>query len=236
MTLDHRPDSAIERRWYGSWLDPLGISHRAIARAVARSREYACGQLLDVGCGKKPYRHVLADRVSSYIGIEMPNTQSHSGVVDVYGSACALPFENQVFDSVLCTEVLEHVPEPKHLLSEVKRVLKPQRYLILTAPLTWGPHEVPHDFYRYTEFGLRYLAEQVGFVVEKVEPTSGHWQTLGQRASAFVYYHHGWRKSRITTAPVVAICTMIQLFFSVLDWVYRHEGDTLDYLLIARRV
>jgi SAM-dependent methyltransferase len=236
MTLDHRADVTLKHRLYGSWVDPLGISHRTIARAIERSREYASGRLLDLGCGKKPYLYILAPCVASYIGIEMPNTQSLSSVVDVYASALEIPFKENSFDSILCTEVLEHVPEPKELLRQVKRVLKPNGYLILTAPLTWGPHEVPRDYYRYTEYGLRYLAEQVGFVVEKVERTSGHWQTLGQRASAFVYYHHGWRKPTIIRAPIILLCTVIQLFFSFVDWIYHHQGDTLEYLMIARKV
>src|SRR5574337_185559 len=96
----------FRRRLYGSWIDPLGISHRAIARAMERSREYACGKLLDIGCGNKPYQDTFRARVSSYIGIEMPNTQSNSTVVDVYASALRLPFAADAFDTVLCNEVL----------------------------------------------------------------------------------------------------------------------------------
>ncbi len=157
-----------KRRLYGSYLDPLGISHRTIARAMERSRDYARGRLLDIGCGNKPYLEKFQSRVSCYIGVEMPGTPSNSTVVDAYASALALPFASNSFDTVLSNEVLEHVPEPKRLLEEAHRVLKPQGYLILTAPLTWGPHEAPYDFYRYTEFGLRYLSEQAGFSVEKI--------------------------------------------------------------------
>lgn len=225
-----------KRRLYGSFLDPLGISHRTITRAMEHSREYARGRLLDIGCGNKPYAEKFQARVASYIGIEMPRTQSNSAVVDAYASALTLPFAANAFDTVLCNEVLEHVPEPKRLLEEAYRVLKPQGYLILTAPLTWGPHEVPYDFYRYTEFGLRYLSEQVGFVVERIERTSGLWATFGQRAGAFVYYHHGWKRNIVFKGVAVAVSAVIQIFFSTIDWAYRHQGDTLDHLLIARKV
>jgi SAM-dependent methyltransferase len=224
-----------KRRLYGSYLDPLGISHRTIARAMERSREYARGRMLDIGCGNKPYAEKFAGRVSSYIGVEMPGTQSNSSVIDAYASALALPFAANVFDTVLTNEVLEHVPEPKRLLEEAHRVLKPQGCLILTAPLTWGPHEVPNDFYRYTEFGLRYLSQQVGFTVERIERTTGLWATFGQRAGAFVYYHHGWKRNIVFKAVSVAVSAVIQIFFSAIDWVYRHQGDTLDHWMIARK-
>jgi SAM-dependent methyltransferase len=224
-----------KRRLYGSYLDPLGIAHRTIARAMERSREFARGNLLDIGCGNKPYLEQFQSRVSSYIGIEMPGTQSNSEVVDAYASALALPFASNSFDTVLTNEVLEHVPEPQRLLEEAYRVLKPQGYLILTAALTWGPHEVPHDFYRYTEFGLRYLAAQAGFAVEKIERTTGLWATFGQRASAFVYYHHGWKRNAMFKASAVAVSMVLQMIFSAIDWAYRHQGDTLDHLMIARK-
>lgn len=227
---------SLKRRLYGSYLDPLGISHRSIARAMERSREYARGRLLDVGCGNKPYAEKFAERVSRYIGIEMPGTQSTRPVVDVYASALALPFPANAFDTVLTNEVLEHVPEPKRLLEEAYRVLKPEGFLILTAPLTWGPHEVPYDFYRYTEFGLRYLSEQVGFSVQRIERTTGLWATFGQRAGAFVYYHHGWKRNVVFKALAVAISAAIQILFSVIDWAYGHQGDTLDHWMIAQKM
>lgn len=235
MTLNHRPDAVLKQRLYGSWLDPLGIAHRTIGRALDGAVDHARGRLLDVGCGKKPYWIKFRGRVCSYIGIEMPDSQSGSTVVDVYGSALALPFNSEEFETVLCVEVLEHVAEPSQLLDEVWRVLKPQGCLILTAPLTWGPHEVPNDFFRYTEFGLRHLAEKAGFVVERTQRTSGLWATIGQRASAFVYYHHGWKRPLLIKAPVVAICAIVQLLFSSVDAIYRHAGDTLDHLMIARK-
>ncbi len=222
-------------RWYGSRLDPLGISHRTLLRAMRFAREHARGALLDIGCGIKPYHDIFQDRVTRYVGIEMPGTLSASAVVDVYASALRLPFASAAFDTVLCNEVLEHVPEPSQLLREAARTLAPGGCLILTAPMTWGLHEEPHDYFRYTPHGLRYLAEQAGLHVEHLAPTTGLWATMGQRLSSMIYYVHGKPAFVVWKGIVVLFCAALQLGAQFLDRLYQQRGDTLDNLLIARK-
>jgi len=118
------------------------------------------------------------DVVEEYIGLDLPpyiSANKSKNQADVYGSALNLPFKSESFDTVLSTQVLEHVPEPKKMLEEVYRVLKNGGCLILTAPMIWGLHEIPNDYYRYTEYGLRYLAESIGFKVVYIGTQTGFW-------------------------------------------------------------
>src|SRR5262249_35442045 len=146
--------------------NPLGVANWLIRENMRANANHISGRVLDVGCGLKPYAELFA--TDAYVGIELRPTRE--GIVDVLASALHLPFLDGAFDAVVSNQVLEHVPEPSQMLSEAFRVLRPGGYLLLTTPQTWGLHHVPHDYYRYTPFGLRYLAEKNGFQVAKVYP------------------------------------------------------------------
>ena len=63
---------------------------------------------------------------------------------------------------MVCTQVLEHVPDPGAALSEFLRVLRPGGRVAISTPLTWFLHETPHDYYRYTSYGLTHLSTRPG--------------------------------------------------------------------------
>jgi len=122
-----------------SILEPDKIEKQSILTSLLKAKVYAKGILLDLGCGGKPYEIIFSDIVEEYIGIDLPPTKTSNKQIkkpDVYGSALKLPFKSESFDTILCTQVLEHVPEPKKLLEEAFRVLKGDGYLIMTAPMT----------------------------------------------------------------------------------------------------
>ncbi len=76
---------------------------------------------------------------------------------DVYADGAHLPFRDATFDVVVCLEVIEHVRHPESLVAEVERVLRPGARLWLSVPFLYPIHDAPHDFRRYTEYGLRQL-------------------------------------------------------------------------------
>jgi len=99
-----------------------------------------------------------------------------------------IPVDSDRYDAVLCSQVLEHIPEPLRVLTELRRVLKPGGQLWLTAPLFYEEHEKPYDFFRYTQFGLRHLLEAAGFEVDSVEPLEGYFATLSYQAKTVRAY------------------------------------------------
>lgn len=114
------------------------------------------GDLLDVGCGEMPYRRLLPPSVR-YTGIDVPQASAFSmaGNAEVVPfDGAYIPFPDASFDTVLCTEVLEHAPEPAALIAEMERVLKPGGTLIATVPFSARVHYAPYDFHRLSRYAL----------------------------------------------------------------------------------
>lgn len=64
---------------------------------------------------------------------------------------------DQSFDCIFCSGVLEHVDEFQSAISEITRILKKRCVLLLGLPFRQGIHMRPHDFWRFSEFGIRHL-------------------------------------------------------------------------------
>jgi SAM-dependent methyltransferase len=216
-----------------TWLDPFHIVHATLERGLARHQAQVRGRVLDIGCGTKPYRR-LFPAATRYVGTETNRTFTPGGEADVTALGEALPFRTGAFDGVVCTEVLEHVPEPGDFLREVFRVVTPGGVLLLTTPQTWGLHEEPYDFYRYTKYGLAYLFRKAGFEIVEISPTTGTLGTVGQRLSSFFYYGLGGRTRALKPFAVV-ICAGIQLAFAAADRLAGRHGDTINWIALARR-
>lgn len=219
-----------------SYLSPYKIENQSILDAVVKAKKYACGNILDMGCGNKPY--ALIFREEKYIGIDLPVSESankEEKKADVHGSVLELPFKSNSFDTVISLQVLEHVPEPKKMLKEAHRVLKNGGHLILTAPMTWGLHEIPHDYYRYTRYGLKYLAESLEFELVYIEERCGFWGMIGQRLSSWSYHWRGTPGSIFGDMIKRSSCAVIQAFFLSLDRLDRQEGDTLGYIMVVKK-
>ncbi len=123
------------------------LTRERLVKFVAKHRNK--GLTLDIGCARAPYLEYFPNRIGFDI---KPGPR-----VDVVGDAHNLPFENEKFDNILCTEVLEHLHSPELAISEMRRVLKKGGALILSTRFIFSIHDVPNDFYRYTKYGLRYL-------------------------------------------------------------------------------
>jgi SAM-dependent methyltransferase len=124
---------------------------------------------LDIGCANSPYSSFFPNRV----GLD----EREGPGVDVAGDAHALPFPDDSFDQILCTEVLEHLHTPQLAINEMHRVLKPGGTLILTTRFVFPLHDVPGDFFRYTKYGLRYLLRD--WNVESVQEETRTMEALG---------------------------------------------------------
>ena len=151
------------------------LSTRWLLHSLEETRPYAGGRLLDVGCGTKPYREFFG--ADEHVGIDWGNSL-HRLDAEHIGSAEELPFPDDSFDTVLCTEVIEHLRHPARAVGEMARVLKPGGHLILTAPFIHGLHEVPHDYFRFTGFGLCSLVEDVNLSVVLLKTRGGRFTVL----------------------------------------------------------
>ncbi len=186
------------------------------------------GNLLDLGCGNSPYRPLLTN-ISHYVPYDLTTTFSNPNVV---GLAQHLPFHTGSFDSVLCTQVLEHVSEPWSVLKEICRVMRPGGQLLLSAPQAWRLHEEPLDFYRYTKYGLYYLLEEAGLQVVETIPQGGAWLLLGQSLNNTL-----WHNIPVKYSLLWFICMFLSpclnVVFTTFDKIWQDSGDTLNYVVLA---
>jgi SAM-dependent methyltransferase len=128
------------------------------ARARAAAETYGAFRLLDVGCGSRPYESLFVERGAAYVGCDMEG----SAHADVFGLADALPVEDASFDVVLCTQVLEHVPDPAAAVRELRRVLKPGGRALVSTHGVAVYHPSPTDYWRWTSSGLERLFSENG--------------------------------------------------------------------------
>ncbi len=137
----------------------------------------AGGCVLDAGAGDGPYRHHFGHASYEAVDFQEVPDKSYSGnhyVCDL----SSIPVEDDRYDLVLFTQVLEHIPEPAAVLTELHRVLKPGGRIWASAPLFYEEHEQPYDFYRYTQFGLRRLFEEAGFFDLEIDWLEGYLGTV----------------------------------------------------------
>jgi len=180
--------------WHVKTKDPHYIHYYFLIRDIKDAiNHYAKGDLLDLGCGNKPYESLYNSRTISQTGCDV--IQSDKNRVDVICPVTDLKFQDEQFDTILCTQVLEHVFEHDKMMSEIYRVLKPGGQIILTVPFVWELHEEPYDFFRYTKHALKELFEQSGFEIDYIKPNGGKWAAIYQLRNNMMYLSFRRRKT-----------------------------------------
>jgi SAM-dependent methyltransferase len=172
----------------------------AIGEWLAANSTLIRGSLLDLGCGTQPYRiwyEPLADKVTALDAAPLPG-------VDVVAMADDIPLLDGSFDTVLATEVLEHVDNAEAAMSEIHRVLKPGGHALFTVPYFYPTHEAPHDNRRFTHHGLIGLARRHNLTVLSTAAKGGLTALLAHYAVMLIVEASDrlWMQAGGTRAPV----------------------------------
>ena len=149
--------------------------------ALPLLRQHLRGKCLDVGCGDMQFKDLIANYVTQYDGIDHEARVPHVAYIGDIEDMSML--DDESYDSALCLAVLEHVPHPAQVLAEVARVLRPNGAFVISAPHLSRLHEEPHDYFRYTKYGLSTLLREAGFDVLDIQPYGGLFSFLGHQAS-----------------------------------------------------
>lgn len=164
----------LKQRFFPNWIsvfiNPFFFPRLSLLKAIKKYAPTMKGNLLDFGCGAKPYESLFLN-VSKYIGTDIENeSHDHSNEsIDVFYDGTTLPFENESFDSIFSSEVLEHVPNLENSLKELNRVLKKDGQILITVPFSFPEHEMPFDFRRLTSGGIQKVLTDHGFEIKKFQ-------------------------------------------------------------------
>jgi SAM-dependent methyltransferase len=168
------PDNRVPKDFNPGFSHPYYFTRKGLFKALCQLAGELEGKLMDFGCGRKPYKSLF--KVESYIGVDFYN-EGHphdNEQIDVFYDGKNIPFEPDTFDSILCSEVFEHLFNLPELLPQLYTVLKPGGKMLITCPFIWPLHEKPYDFARYTPFALRQMLEKCGFDI-LIEERSGNF-------------------------------------------------------------
>ncbi len=176
-------------RWYSVFFNPLYLLRRKLYRSIVRNAHYINGNVLDFGCGSKPYISVF--NYNTYTGLDY-DTEISAGnknlAADVFYDGKTIPFPDNHFDAVFTTEVLEHIFNPDEILPEIYRVMKPGANMLLSCPFFWPEHEQPYDYARYSSFALQHLMVKHRFEIVKYEKTGSFWDCLLQGVVVYIHF------------------------------------------------
>ena len=206
-----------------SYNDPYYLHLSYIFDALRDASKYVQGRMIDLGCGNKPYREIFP-KVTNYVGCDV--AQSSEGVVDIICDVTEIPLEDESFDTVFSSQVIEHVSKPQDLCNEAYRLLRKGGYFVLAGPMYWHLHEEPYDFYRFTKYGFKHLLEEAGFEVVKISSNGGKWAMVGLVAI------HGMIGTRFGKPFVIR---SINRIFGWADRKRYDDMNTSNYVLIARK-
>ena len=191
-----------------------------LSEDIQKYAKYAEGTLLDIGSGFSPYKPFFKN-VKKYI--KMDNFEYLGVKPDIIGDAMNIPLKNSSVDSIFSSQVLEHVQNPQKMVDEIYRVLKKKGKCILTTHMAQVIHGEPHDYFRFTEYGLKELFKNFSYI--EVKPNGGALLAI------FQFFIFGIEeKIPIISKPLVIF---LNLIIKQLDKIFFDGRFTINYLVYA---
>ncbi len=200
--------------------------------------KYYRGTLVDLGCGEAPYKEYFLQYANQYIGVDWSNTFHNSKADIVSDLNDKIKLEDESADTIISLSVMEHLCEPQIFLNEAYRILKKDAFIILQVPWQWRVHEAPHDYFRYTPYGLKYMFAKAGFKDIEIEGTTGVFTVLIMKLNYFSRtLIRGPRLLRkLIELFLIPFWFIGQIITPLLDKLDRNwEIETQGYFVIARR-
>jgi SAM-dependent methyltransferase len=219
------------KKTYDQELSDMGFSAKQIysldathivlyKKITANIQKYFAGSVLDIGAGRDYFRTQAPNTVEKWTSLDY-NFRTDS--IDINASALDLPIKNACMDCVLLADVLEHLTNPEKAIGEIHRVLKNGGLALISAPFFLNLHEEPHDYFRFSKFGLKEVFERNGFEVVTLERTCGVISTMGYWITAALTKVFCF--SSVMIRPVLFINKIFQILVLIpLDQVFDKRG------------
>lgn len=173
----------------GLLTDPNYFSRKDLYEIIQDNSSYISGRALDFGCGTKPYQDLFS--TDKYIGVEIDIPGEYKDREIVYYDGKHIPFEDETFDSLISSEVFEHVVNIDEIVKELNRVLKRGGNVLITVPFVYPRHCWPNDYRRYTYEGIKNLLTSNGFEIIKCESNAGYIESITELINNYVFENIG---------------------------------------------
>lgn len=220
------------RKWHNWLIYDIGD------RFLQKYSKHFKGHLVDLGCGEAPFKEYFLQFADKYTGVDWSNTFHNSGADVVSDLNVGINLNDEVADSIISLSVMEHLCEPQVFLNESYRILKGGGEMILQVPWQWWIHEAPHDYFRYTPYGLKYMFEKAGFEDVQVEAQNGFFTTWIVKMNYFsARFIRGPKPLKwIIKAILIPFWTIGQVVAPYLDKLDRNwDAETQGYFVVARK-
>jgi len=146
--------------------------------------------ILDAGAGELPYKkscsHLkyIAQDFGQYHGDGKIGLQTGSwdnSKLDIVSDIVSIPMPDHSVDAIMCTEVLEHIPDPVAAIKEFSRLVKPGGYLLITAPFASLTHFAPYHFASGLSkyFYEKHLPDN-GFEITELQHNGNYFEYIAQ--------------------------------------------------------
>jgi len=204
---------------------------------IQMSAPHIKGTLYDFGCGEKPYEEYFKKYCADYIGVDWASSQHQTKADIIADLNKELPIKSEIADTIISLSVLEHLSEPNTMLNEAYRILKKDGTLIISVPFMWHVHEAPHDYYRFTEFGLRHILEKSNFKNIQIYACTKFWTTWFIKLNyQLVSKIKGNKIKKIILGMIIKPMTYLhQIIAKILDKLWYSEEETQSYWVIAKK-
>lgn len=191
-------------------------------------------RVLDAGAGEGQYVHYFARHRYCGVDLAVGDAAWNYGRLDAIADLTALPLRAGAFDAAIHIVTIEHLREPGRALAEIARTLAPGGVFLVAAPHEWEVHQAPHDYFRYTRYGLAYLLDAAGFDQLEIRPSGGYFRLLARRLlNGLQFFTGGVRWLFFIPAAILVVPPALILPF--LDFLDRDRNFTLGYICTARK-
>ena len=219
----------------GLFTNPTYFARKGLLENIRYFSPQIRGRLLDVGCGTKPYKQLFKD--TEYVGLEIDTPQNRANKnADLFYNGNEFPCEDSEFDSVITSQVLEHVFNPKEFLKEIRRVLKNNGTLLLTVPFLWEEHEQPFDYGRYSSFGIAHLIKESGFeIIEQRKSVTG-WKVISQITNSYIRRKFRVKNRKLRLLINAVLFGFVNITGVLLAYILPDHRDLyLDNIIFAKK-
>ncbi len=191
-------------------------------------------RVLDAGSGEGQYAGHFARQRYTGVDLAVGDNLWDYSKLDAVANLCALPFAMGKFEAAIHIVTIEHLREPGLAMREIARCLQTGATLLIAAPLEWEVHQAPHDYFRYTHYGLTYLLEEAGMQVMEVRPVGGYFRLLARRLLNGLQFFTGGLRW-LLFLPAAFLLVPPALILPLFDFLDRDRNFTLGYICKAQK-